>query len=542
MADERTELTRDDLALPYQSFDETISSPLSGGSIVATGRGDARSGSEFNVGKLTDDFFSIDRSEFPLKPLSVFSYDMTGGDTSGIPVMSTPESALSLPAIQPPKEVIESLSPFLDGETLVQKEDDTDLNYRFTPNQPLPEGGPTEGFSSPAPTTSEIGPEAQPPTIITQLVEKGSDEQGVSAPPSQTSSLETPSPIIGERTIDDVPIITPPERIEENEPIIQQVQQDVANMPIVDREQISPRLDQPVTEPLSSITPQISTNEDAIEKTPILPTPILGNEIERDVVPERVQQPIVTESVEPGRLIENQIPIDVRGEPPVVMDREEPVSPILPPMANEVTETIEMEPVMNEERTGEQSAPPVAERIIERISETPMGIPAPPDSFPMETPQITPISGDMESELPVGIEIEKRNENEEPIAPSSVIREIEKNNIIERPPSAIISGNDAEPPPPETQGGPNTPIESNDVMTPPTPVSASREMMEASAPVADANRQPQEIMARETSTPIRENRDVEAPAPAPPIGTNPVEGTLFSITLNFQFFPFYFFI
>lgn len=172
MTEGDVDLTRDDLSVPMLSFAETLAAPLADGSVVASGRGESGGGTEFNVGKLTDDFFSLPKSEFPLKPLSTFLYGQTGGDTSNIPVVDAPEAILSIPAVMPSMESIESMAPLLEGEGITAMPDDEDLNYRFVPNQPAaPPAPPVErDVVNRPPQDRAVVPPA--PTNITNIIEQ----------------------------------------------------------------------------------------------------------------------------------------------------------------------------------------------------------------------------------------------------------------------------------------------------------------------------------------------------------------------------------
>jgi len=185
------DLTREDLAVPYRSFAESLSSPLAEGSIVASGRDESGGGSEFNAGKLTDEFFSIPKSEFPLKPVSTFMYDKTAGDTSDLPVATRPEAILSMPAIGLSQESIESMVPNLEGDMIVPASGDEDLNYRVVPS-PSPQTSETSSQtpmrneatlqypSPPIPlTTKSIESESTTiENVIERIVESGGGPSG----------------------------------------------------------------------------------------------------------------------------------------------------------------------------------------------------------------------------------------------------------------------------------------------------------------------------------------------------------------------------
>jgi len=207
MTEGDVDLTRDDLSVPTLSFAETLAAPLADGSVVASGRGESGGGTEFNVGKLTDDFFSLPKSEFPLKPLSTFLYGQTGGDTSDIPVVDAPEAILSMPAVMPSMESIESMAPLLEGEGLTAMPDDEDLNYRFVPNQPAaPAAPPVERDVANRPPQDRV---AVPPvpTNITNIIEQTVGETPVASfanapmadvtpPPPPVPTIEAEPPLI----------------------------------------------------------------------------------------------------------------------------------------------------------------------------------------------------------------------------------------------------------------------------------------------------------------------------------------------------------
>jgi len=209
MTEGDVDLTRDDLSVPMLSFAETLAAPLADGSVVASGRGESGGGTEFNVGKLTDDFFSLPKSEFPLKPLSTFLYGQTGGDTSDIPVVDAPEAILSMPAVMPSMESIESMAPLLEGEGLTAMPDDEDLNYRFVPNQPAaPAAPPVERDVANRPPQDRV---AVPPvpTNITNIIEQTVGETPVASFANAPMADVTPP----------APPVAPPGGLDEAPPV-----------------------------------------------------------------------------------------------------------------------------------------------------------------------------------------------------------------------------------------------------------------------------------------------------------------------------------
>ena len=318
------DLTRDDLSVPYQSFDETtLSSPLAEGSVVATSRDNSGTGSEFNVGKLTDEFFSLPKSEFPLKPLSTYQYGKTGGDTSGIPSTSSPEQILSMPSISLPAETIESLSPILGNEAATKTEDENLIT-----TVPVPQG-------------MEATPDVmrETPAAPSSNAEGGQSSVAPIAP-MMTSSGESPT----------VPVI-PPQTMEQDG-VVERIAPEAASTPEVIREVSAPSR----VEGGDGISPMIQTSPMVIPPEEMMKTPLPTPSIEEERTSPIPEMPEISNA---------QNDITREFSPPSAMEEKGSISSPSAPVSNsgnDTAMTYAPPQIPNEMR---ESVAPIISTIIE---------------------------------------------------------------------------------------------------------------------------------------------------------------------------------